>query len=159
ERRPEVVEMYSKYVYGRVPEHVPAVKWTVTATDRETIGFTPVIAKDVIGEVYNSIDPAITVKLHMTVVTPANAKGPVPVLMMFTRAGFPNPHEPSPEEFERINKAWKAILVQQDPSLKSVFDQHPAWELAKATPFQFPQLNEDGDLPNQWQLVAAGWGF
>jgi hypothetical protein len=24
---------------------------------------------------------------------------------------------------------------------------------------QFPQLNEDGDLPNTWQLVAAGWGF
>ena len=51
ERRPEIVEMYSKYVYGRVPEHVPAVKWTVTAVDHETIGFTPVIAKDLIGEI------------------------------------------------------------------------------------------------------------
>ncbi|HEX4286195.1 MAG TPA: acetylxylan esterase [Terracidiphilus sp.] len=159
ERRPEIVEMYSKYVYGRVPEHVPAVKWTVTAEDHEMIGFTPVIAKDLIGEVDNSASPAISVKMHMTVVTPAHAKGPVPVLMMFTRAGFPNPHEPSAEEFERINKAWKAILVQQDPSLQGVFDQHPAWELAKATPFQFPQLNEDGDVPNQWQLVSAGWGF
>jgi hypothetical protein len=29
----------------------------------------------------------------------------------------------------------------------------------KATPFQFPQLNEDSGLPNTWQLVAAGWGF
>ena len=159
ERRPEIVEMYSKYVYGRVPEKVPSVKWTVTAVDHEMIGFTPVIAKDVIGEVDNAIDPAISVKIHMTVVTPANAKGPVPTLMMFTRAGFPNPHEPSAEEFERINKAWKALLVQQDPSLQSVFDSHPAWELAKATPFQFPQLNEDGDPPNQWQLAAAGWGF
>jgi hypothetical protein len=159
ERRPEIVEMYSKYVYGRVPEKVPAVKWTVTAVDHETIGFTPVIAKDVIGEVDNSSAPGISVKIHMTIVTPANAKGPVPTLMMFTRAGFPNPHEPSPEEFERINKAWKALLIQQDPSLQSVFDQHPAWELAKATPFQFPQLNEDGDLPNQWQLASAGWGF
>jgi hypothetical protein len=159
ERRPEIVEMYSKYVYGRVPEHVPAVKWTVTAVDHETIGFTPVIAKDLIGEVDNAEAPAISVKIHMTLVTPANAKAPVPVLMMFTRAGFPNPHEPSAEEFERINKAWKALLVQQDPSLQSVFDQHPAWEMAKATPFQFPQLNEDGDLPNQWQLIAAGWGF
>src|ERR1700757_2624674 len=45
ERRPEIVEMYSKYVYGRVPEHMPGVRWTVTATDREMIGFTPVIAK------------------------------------------------------------------------------------------------------------------
>ncbi len=159
ERRPEIAEMYTKYVYGRVPVDVPKVKWTVTAVDHETIGFTPVIAKDLIGEIDNSAYPAISVKMHMTLVTPAHAKGPVPVLMMFSRAGFPNPHEPSPEEFERINQAWKAVLVQQDPSLKAVFEAHPAWEPAKATPFQFPQLNEDGGLPNQWQLVAAGWGF
>jgi len=53
----------------------------------------------------------------------------------------------------------KALLAQQDPSLKPVLEQHPAWQPFKATPFQFPQLNEDGDLPNQWQLAAAGWGF
>ena len=95
----------------------------------------------------------------MTLVTPANTKEPVPVLMMFGRAGFPAPHEPSAEEFERINKAWKALLIQQDPSLKDVFTQHPAWEPIRATAFQFPQLTKDGDLPATWQLVGAGWGF
>lgn len=159
ERRPEILEMYSKYVYGRVPTNVPKVTWTVTAVDHENIGFTPVIAKDLIGEVDNSAYPAIHVRIHMTLVTPANVKHPVPVLVMFSRAGFPNPHEPSQEEFERVNQAWKALLIQQDPSLKDVFAQHPAWEPVKATPFQFPQRNEDGDLPNQWQLAAAGWGF
>ena len=93
-RRPELVEMFSKYVYGRVPNNVPKVTWTVTAVDHEMIGFTPVIAKDLIGEVDNSSYPAISVKIHMTLVTPANAKGPVPVLMMFGRAGFPDPNEP-----------------------------------------------------------------
>jgi len=48
---PELVEMFEKYVYGRVPIHVPTVTWTVTAVDRETIRFHPVIAKDVIGQV------------------------------------------------------------------------------------------------------------
>lgn len=158
-RRPEIADAYEKYVYGRVPANVPAVKWTVTAVDREMIGFSPVVAKDLIGEVDNSSYPAISVKMHMTLVTPANAKGPVPVLMMFARAGFPAPHEPSAEEFERINKAWKDLMIQQDPSLKQVFEQHPAWQPLKATPFQFPQLNEDGDLPNTWQLIADGWGF
>jgi hypothetical protein len=95
----------------------------------------------------------------MTLVTPASAKEPVPVLMMFGRAGFPAPNEPSAEEFERINKAWKALLVQQDPSLGDVFAQHPAWEPVKATPFQFPQLTKDGDPPATWQLIGAGWGF
>jgi hypothetical protein len=159
QRRPELVEMLSKYVYGRVPENLPKVNWTVTAVDHEMIGFTPVIAKDLIGEVDNSAYPAIKVRIHMTLVTPAYAKGPVPVLMMFGRAGFPNPNEPSAEELDRINAAWKAVLVQQDPSLKDVFTQHPAWQLAKATPFAFPQLNDDDGLPNTWQLLGAGWGF
>jgi hypothetical protein len=159
QRRPELVDALSKYVYGRVPENTPKVTWTVTAVDHEMIGFTPVIAKDLIGEVDNSAYPAISVKIHMTLVTPAYAKGPVPVLMMFGRAGFPVPHEPSGDDFDRINAAWKALLVEQDPALKDVFASHPAWEPVKATPFQFPQMNEDGDLPNTWQLVGAGWGF
>jgi hypothetical protein len=92
-------------------------------------------------------------------VTPARAKGSVPVLMMFGRAGFPSPHEPSPDEFDRVNAAWKAVLEQQDPSLKEVFAQHPAWQPVKATPFAFPQMNEDGDPPNTWQLINAGWGY
>ena len=158
-RRPELVEMYEKYVYGRIPANVPKVSWTVGVVDHEMIGFTPVIAKDLIGQVDNSSYPAINVKIHMTLVTPANAKGPVPVLMMFGHAGFPAPNEPSGDDLDRINTAWKALLVQQDPALKDVFAQHPAWQPVKGTPFQFPQLNEDGDLPNTWQLVAAGWGF
>ncbi|HUV70937.1 MAG TPA: hypothetical protein VMW15_14850 [Terracidiphilus sp.] len=159
ERRPQLVEMFSKYVYGRVPADVPTVKWTVTAVDHERIGFTPVIAKDLIGEVDNSAYPAISVHIHMVLVTPAQAKGPVLVLIMFGRAAFPAPNEPVGADMDRINAAMKAVLAQQDPSLKEVFAQHPAWEPVKNTPFQFPQMNADGDLPNTWQLVAAGWGF
>ena len=158
-RRAELIEMFEKYVYGRVPANVPKVAWRVTAVDREMIGFAPVVAKDLIGEVDNASYPAIAVKIHMTLVTPVNAKAPVPVLMMFGRAGFPAPNEPRGEDLDRINEAMKALLVQQDPSLKAVFAEHPAWQPVKATPFQFPQLNEDGDPPNTWQLLAAGWGF
>jgi hypothetical protein len=160
DRRPQLIEMFEKEVYGRVPNNVPKVTWTVTTVDREMIGFgNPVIAKDIVGEVDNSSDPSIKVKIHMTLVTPAGAKGPVPVLMMFGRAGFPAPNEPTGDEFDRINTVWKALLVQQDPSLKDVFANHPAWQPVKATPFQFPQLNEDGGPPNTWQLIADGWGF
>ena len=158
-RRPEIVEMYEKYVYGRVPKDAPGVTWKVTAVDREMIGFNRVIAKDLIGDVDNTSYPAISVKIHMTVVTPENATGPVPLLIMFGRAGFPAPNEPAGEDLDRVNATLKSLLVQQDPSLKSVFANHPAWEPIKATPFQFPQMNADGDPPNTWQLIAAGWGF
>ena len=159
ERRPEIVEGVEKYVYGRVPKTVPKVSWRTVAVDHEFLGFTPVTARELVGEVDNSGYPGIVVKIHMTVVTPAGAKGPVPVLMMFGRAGFPAPAEPQGEEMERVNAALKAVLVAQDPGLKGVFEQHPAWQVVKNTPFAFPQLNEDGDLPSTWQLVQAGWGF
>ena len=159
ERRPQIVEMYEKYVYGRVPNIVPKVTWTVKVVDHEMIGFNPVVVKDLIGEVDNASYPQIKVKIHMTLVTPARATGKVPVLIMFGRAGFPAPNEPRGEELDRLNAAWKALLIQQDPSLKDVFAQHPAWEPVKNTPFQFPELNADGGLPNTWQLIAAGWGY
>ena len=159
-RRPELVEMFSKYVYGRVPNDIPRVQWKVNTVDHEMIGFTPVIAKDVEGIVDNSSYPAISVHIHMMEVLPARATAPVPVLIMFGRAAFPNPNEPAGGDLEKINSAWKSVLIQQDPSLKQVFEQHPAWEPVKAAPpFQRPELNEDGGLPNTWQLVAAGWGF
>jgi hypothetical protein len=158
-RRPEIVDAYEKYVYGRIPKDVPKVTWSVTAVDHEMIGFNRVIAKDLVGQVDNSSYPAISVRIHMTLVTPANATGPVPVLVMFGPAGFPAPNEPKGEDLDHINAAWKALLVQQDPSLKDVFANHPAWQPVKDTPFQFPQLNADGDPPNTWELLAAGWGF
>jgi hypothetical protein len=160
ERRPQIVDMYEKYVYGRIPNNVPSVKWTVTAVDHEFLGFNPVTAKEIVGEVDNSSYPAISVKIRMTLVTPARAAGPVPVLIMFGPTGFPNPNEPRGEDMQKVNDAMKALLIQQDPSLKQVFESHPAWEPVKNSPFfQPPQLNADGDPPNTWELIAAGWGY
>ena len=64
-RRPELMEMFSKYVYGRVPSNVPRVNWTVKTVDHENLGFTPIVAKDVEGVVDNSAYSAISVRMHM----------------------------------------------------------------------------------------------
>src|SRR5277367_3161689 len=82
QRRPEIVEDTEREVYGRLPKGLPKVTWTVMITDREFFGFTPVIAKELVGHVDNSAYPLIDVNIAMTLVVPANAKGPVPVLMM-----------------------------------------------------------------------------
>lgn len=158
-RRPQIVHDFDEYVYGRVPEDVPTVKWKAVATDKELIGGHPVIAKELIGHVNNASYPMISVNLRMMLVTPAEAKGPVPVLMMFGRSRFPAPNEPSVEELARINAAEKALLVRQDPSLAEVFARHPAWEPNLPAPFKFPEFNVDGDPPSTWELIAAGWGF
>ena len=159
-RRAEIIEGFDCCVYGRVPKNVPKVTWSVKTVDQERIGFTPVVAKELIGRVDNSAYPAIDVNIHMIVVTPANAKKPVPLLIMFGPAEFPSPNQPTREQLAHINAALKAMLIQQDPSLKQVFEQHPAYELQVPKPFfQRPELNEDGDPPNTWELAADGWGF
>lgn len=100
-RRPEIVEDFEREVIGRVPKNVPKVTWTIAtqATDR-VVGQFPVNARQLIGLVDNSACTSIAVKIQMTLVTPANAKGRVPVLMMFGGfggGGFPRrPGEPAP---------------------------------------------------------------
>src|SRR5207248_11522258 len=83
QRRPEIVEDFDREVYGRVPKDTPKVKWEVTATDKQTVGDVPVVTKKLVGHVDNSSYPQITVDIQLTLTTPADAKGPVPVMMEF----------------------------------------------------------------------------
>ncbi|HEU0184935.1 MAG TPA: acetylxylan esterase [Blastocatellia bacterium] len=87
-RRPEIVEDFDREVYGRVPKNTPKVTWEVTTTN-ETKFDIPVITKQLIGHVDNSAYPQITVNIQLTLVTPANAKAGVPVMMEFGFAPRP----------------------------------------------------------------------
>ena len=112
QRRPEIVEDFEREVYGRVPTHVPRVNWTVRVTDREFVGFTPVIAKQLVGQVDNSGYPQIDVNIRMTLVLPANAKGPVPLLMLFARSVLPAPAQ-APPVFGQPRAAGDPPTAQQ----------------------------------------------
>ena len=89
ERRPEIVEDFEREVLGRVPRHAPQVTWTVTDRVNEIAGSHPVIRKQLVGHVDNAAYPAISVDIQMTLVTPADARGPAPVMMMFGARGLP----------------------------------------------------------------------
>jgi hypothetical protein len=83
-RRPQIVEYFDQDVYGRVPAHVPAVRWELISTTPEKVGEAAVITKNLVGHVDNSSYPAITVDIPLTLTTPAGAAGPVPVILQFT---------------------------------------------------------------------------
>jgi hypothetical protein len=89
QRRPEIVEDFEREVLGRVPKNVPKVSWTVTNTVNAMVGSHPVIGEQLVGHVDNSSYPLINVDIQMTLVTPADAIGPVPVMMMFGGGGLP----------------------------------------------------------------------
>jgi len=107
QRRPEIIEDLEREVYGRIPPNVPRVTWSVKVVDHEFLGFTPVIAKQLTGHLDNSAYPLIDVNIRMTLVLPANAKGPVPVLMMFARSALRD----SLTTQQLIADGWGYILI------------------------------------------------
>lgn len=176
-RRPEIVEDMDREVYGRVPAHTPSVRWEVKLLDHEMVNRVPVIAKQLVGHVDNSSYPLIDVNIEMTLVLPANAKGPVPLLMMFGFGRLPAPSQPTPAQLAKINAALKTIL-SADTALKAIFDEHPAYNPVAsqgpaAGPFGFPPPapaspptpdipgvpGVNNDPPSTDQLIADGWGY
>src|SRR6478672_10597803 len=83
QRRREIIDGFEREVYGKVPANVPKVTWRVTATDTGRVGGRRVIAKQLVGHADNSASPDITVDIPLTVVVPEDAKGPVPMMIMF----------------------------------------------------------------------------
>jgi hypothetical protein len=161
-RRPELIEKFEKEVYGRLPEQQPKVIWTTRATDREIVNRIPVVAKWLVGHVDNSRYPLINVDINMMLVVPANAKRPVPVLMMFGgRPVFPAPVQPSPDEMDKLNEVFKTMMVHADPSVQSIFDKYPAYQPVTRLPSPnfFAPPKADADLTPQERLLAAGWGY
>jgi hypothetical protein len=95
-RRPEIVEDFDREIYGRVPRNTPKVNWEVTNITNEKNGDVPIITKKLLGHADNLTYPLITVDIQLTLTTPANAAGPVPVMMEFSL---------SPEALAAIRKS------------------------------------------------------
>ena len=70
------------------------MKWVVEKTESGRNGDVDIVTKTLSGVVDNSIDPDIEVKIGLILVTPANAKGPVPVMLLFSGLGFGFPGTP-----------------------------------------------------------------
>ena len=120
QRRPEIVEDFDREVYGRVLKNAPKVNWEVASTTNEMNGEVPVIVKKLVGHADNSSYPAISVDIQLTLTRPANAAGPVPVMMEFgfvfppgsrPPAGFTPPPGPTWQQ-QLLAKGWGyAILI------------------------------------------------
>jgi len=112
-RRPEIFGLFDREIYGQVPGKTPAVKWEIAKTEKEDVQGIAAKTKTLLGRVDNSAYPSITVNIQLSVTTPVNAKGPVPLMMEF---GV------SPETLAAIKQRFTpeqwANFVEKGPSWK-----------------------------------------
>jgi lysophospholipase L1-like esterase len=104
-RRAELREDFEREIYGRIPRNVPKVKWEVTNTSNVEIGGIPAITKTLVGHVDNSSYLLIKVDIQASVTTPANAKGPVPVMVEFDSGFRRGPNPPAWQQLV-LAKGW-----------------------------------------------------
>jgi hypothetical protein len=136
-RRPEILEDFEREVYGRTPKETPKVTWEVTSTTRGANGGVPIITKQLVGHVDNSSYPQISVNIAVSLSTPANATGPVPVMMQFGAGGF-----------GALAGARGARGTARGPTTRPGATTLPArGGLAPSGP------------PWQQQVLAKGWGY
>jgi dienelactone hydrolase len=84
QRRPELIQEFAREVYGRIPRDVPNITWNVVSNiSNGLVGTIPAHGRQLEGKVDNSAFPEIDVNIRLTLVTPVDSKGPVPVLIMF----------------------------------------------------------------------------
>jgi hypothetical protein len=125
QRRPEIIEDFEREVLGRVPKIVPKVAWSVAETSSANVGSHPVVGKRLVGHVDNASYPQLDVNIQMILVTPADAKGRVPVMMMFGGGQLPG-------SAAAAAKAGKAPPAGSDP---------PATEQLIASGWGYAYLN------------------
>ena len=113
-RRAEILEHFDRDVYGRVPKAVPKVTWVVKETTKEKMGDIGVTTKKAVGMVDNSSYPHIKVEIQLTLTTPTDASGPVPVMMEHGFAFPRRPGAPAPPA-PRLGapKPWTQQLIEK----------------------------------------------
>jgi hypothetical protein len=112
-RRPEIVEEFDREIYGRAPKNTPKVRWEVVSLTNDTTHGVPAITKKLVGHVDNSAYPAISVNIDLTLTTPANASGPVPVITEFSFVFPPGFRMPGPPPGTPATKSWQQQILEQ----------------------------------------------
>lgn len=181
-RRPEIVELLEREVYGRIPANVPNVKWEVRQTREVEAGGKPAIQQELVGVADNSACPEIKVEVKMSLTLPKDAKGPVPVLMSFGWTPFEmerfnfggrrgdGPRPPSKRDL-LIAAGWGCVTL----NLSSVQDDSGGFQPRRFGPGADPNAEPTGAgltrgivgltnlgqprTPDQWGALRAwGWG-
>jgi hypothetical protein len=114
-RRPELIRLFNREVYGRVPTKAPTIHWKLASTKQRSKAGAPVTTRHYVGHAV--ADPTLAIQLDVTL--PQGSGRPVPVIMElgfpegFRFPGFNPPPNPGPDWTDQvIGRGWGyAVLV------------------------------------------------
>ena len=157
-RRPELVGLFEREVYGKIPANAPTVHWTHEAPHEPSPPrASKATTEHYIGHVDNAAYPALNVDIEMDVTLPTDVHGPVPVVIALTWTGkWANLPVPAEQGLD-----WRDQLLAA------------GWGYAELVPTTIqaddPQKLREGIIgltnrgetrsPEQWGALRAwGWG-
>jgi predicted neuraminidase len=156
ERRPEIIRMYERHIYGRIPAGTPKMNWHVTETDTAARDGAAV-RKRIVGTIGDRADAP---RVNLTLYTPSNVKTPVPLILLVnfgggtaTPANTP-PGDP-PVAADIITRGWGyATVVYQDiqPDRNNTFNQGVIGATLTS--------GQQQPAPDEWGTIGAwAWGI
>ncbi|MDB6130914.1 MAG: acetylxylan esterase [Verrucomicrobiales bacterium] len=157
-RRPEILNDFETYIYGKTPTKTPRVTFEVSLTETNTSNGT--IKKNIIGLVDNSAYPSARPSVNVTLYLPGHAVGPVPVIVVAAGGfpGFPGGRparfgSPSSPQEQVLAKGWAYATVATGPiqgDSGSGFAEGIIGLVNKGQPRK----------PDDWGVLAAwSWGL
>ena len=155
-RRPEIVRLYETEIFGRIPATAPRVAWRVTETEPHARDGAAAM-KRIVGTVG---DRPNAPQIKVTLYTPADARVPVPVILLVNFGGggaaaAPNPAGPlplgdPPVATEIIARGWGyATVGYQDIQP----DRADGWTAGVIG------VTRGRPAPDEWGTISAwAWG-
>jgi hypothetical protein len=147
QRRPEILKLYESEIFGRVPPRAPKMSFAVVSSEPALEGMA--VRRHIVGKIGHAVDaPKVNVILHL----PANAKGPVPVLLnvsFFGAGGLTPPPTitPAPSSAGTGGAAQSAASATAPASANNVT---PAIAAKKAAPRDTTPVGD---------MLARGYGY
>jgi hypothetical protein len=166
-RRPELIELYEREIYGRVPASAPAVSWeTVATTPGELDGLA--VRKHLVGRFGpGAAGPKVNVVLYR----PAAAKGPVPLLIHLLFS--PPPGLPPPVDAAAGKAGTPPRTSTEHGPIADLLGRGYAYALFRYTEIEGDRADtnlggvrgralaqgQDKPGPGEWGTIAAwAWG-
>ncbi len=112
-RRPEIIELFEREIYGREPANIPAVTWKIISSRDTVVGNFPVKERMISGIVDNSTMPGISVEIELLIVTPLSASDAVPLVLEFGFIRSPFDPPPATSIFSPGEPDWKEQIISR----------------------------------------------